>query len=118
MDSQSTHLALDLYGCDADVLDDLEHVKRTVVAAARACGEAPFDGVFHRFSPLGVTGVGTAATTSVCAHTWPEHGYAAVDIFSDRPADGLRKAAQVIVEGLGSAAPQVRELRRGVGQGG
>ena len=118
MDRRSTHLSLDLYRCDSAALDDLEHVKRTIVAAAEACGAAQFDGVFHRFTPLGVTGAGTAASTSICAHTWPEHGYAAVDIFSDNAADGVRRAAQVIVDGLGSGAPQVREMRRGVGRGG
>lgn len=86
-----------------------------IEAAAEACDAGPLDGVFHRFTPLGVTGAGTAASTSICAHTWPEHGYAAVDIFSDSAADGVRRAAQVIVEGLGSEAPQVREMRRRTG---
>ena len=86
-----------------------------IEAAAEACGAGPLAGVFHRFTPLGVTGAGTAESTSICAHTWPEHGYAAVDIFSDSATDGVRRAAQVIVERLGSEEPQVREMRRGVG---
>ena len=118
MDSGSIHLSLDLYRCDPAALDDLEQVKRMIAAAAEACGAARFDGVFHGFTPLGVTGAGTAASTSICAHTWPEHGYAAVDIFSDSAADGVRRAAQVIVDGLGSGEPRVREMRRGVGRGG
>ena len=118
MGSRSIHLSLDLYRCDPAALDDLEQVKRMIAAAAEACGAVAFDGVFHRFTPLGVTGAGTAASTSICAHTWPEHGYAAVDIFSDSAADGVRRAARVIVDGLGSVAPEVREMRRGVGRGG
>ena len=117
MGRRSIHLSLDLYRCDRDALDDLERVKGMIEAAAEACGAAPLDGVFHRFTPLGVTGAGTAASTSICAHTWPEHGYAAVDIFADGDADGVRRAAQVIVEGLGSEESQVREIRRGVGRG-
>ena len=118
MGSRSIHLSLDLYRCDPAALDDLEHVKGMIAAAAEACGAVAFDGVFHRFTPLGVTGAGTAASTSICAHTWPEHGYAAVDIFSDSAAAGVRRAAQVIVDGLGSGEPQVREMCRGVGRGG
>ena len=37
---------------------------------------------FHHFSPLGVSGVVIIMESHLTIHTWPEYGYAAVDIFT------------------------------------
>ena len=38
--------------------------------------------VMHQFNPQGVSGVVVIAESHITIHTWPEHGYAAVDVFS------------------------------------
>ena len=91
------------------------HLHRPMIeAAAEACGAGPFEGVFHRFTPLGVTGAGTAASTSICAHTWPEHGYAAVDIFSCSERFQPQKAALFLKDKFHAAESSTTELARGV----
>jgi S-adenosylmethionine/arginine decarboxylase-like enzyme len=45
--------------------------------------------VVHRFTPAGVTGLGLLAESHLAVHTWPEHGYAAVDLLTCRPAGTL-----------------------------
>ncbi len=117
LDTLSIHLTLDLYRCDSEALDSLDRVRRTISDAAEVCGMTPSGEVFHRFDPSGVTGVLAGSAANICVHTWPEHGYAAVDIFSGRPSDDLRRAAWAIVEGLRSADPRIGEMRRGVGEG-
>lgn len=37
---------------------------------------------FRQFEPHGVSGVVVIAESHVAIHTWPEHGYAAVDLFT------------------------------------
>ena len=51
-------------------------------AAAEAAGARIISSQFHRFSPLGVSGVVLIAESHLTIHTWPERGYAAVDVFT------------------------------------
>lgn len=44
---------------------------------------------FHRFSPHGVSGVVIISESHATIHTWPEHGYAAIDIFFCRRMEKL-----------------------------
>jgi S-adenosylmethionine decarboxylase len=46
-------------------------------------------------------------------HTWPEYGYAALDIFSHGDTFKLDEAARLIVERLESKNPAIVELERG-----
>jgi S-adenosylmethionine decarboxylase len=61
--------------------------------AARACGATILETRLHPFEDHGgVTGVVLLAESHVTIHTWPEHGYAAVDLFicgDGTPEDGL-----------------------------
>ncbi|GBD43414.1 S-adenosylmethionine decarboxylase proenzyme [bacterium HR40] len=81
-----THLILDLW--DAERLDDLAHIERTLrqcVAAARA---TLLHIHLHAFTPNGgVSGVAVLAESHISVHTWPERGYAAFDVFMCGAAD-------------------------------
>ena len=113
LDGSSIHLILDLYGCDVDLLDDVEQVKRTLLKAAEATGAPVLGHVFHRFSPVGVSGAAAMAASHITIHSWPEYGYAAGDIFSGRPESELQSAAQLIVDGLKCADPRITKAHRG-----
>jgi S-adenosylmethionine decarboxylase len=77
---QGRHLICELYG--ASRLDDSEHVADVLRRAARACGATVLDTRLHPFQEHGgVTGVVLLAESHVTIHTWPEHAYAAVDLF-------------------------------------
>ncbi len=56
--------------------------ERILLAAADAMEATIIEARFHAFSPHGVSGVVVIAESHLTIHTWPEHGYAAVDIFS------------------------------------
>ena len=92
-----THLILDLWG--ASNLDDLEGVERVLRAASYAAGATLLRIDLHRFAPSGgITGVAVLAESHISIHTWPERGYAAIDVFmcgDARPhltVDVIRKA--------------------------
>ena len=76
------HTLLDFYGCDPARLKRSAEVKAFLVGAVLAGGGKIVKAVFHNFSPYGVSGVVVITESHVTIHTWPEHGYAAVDIFS------------------------------------
>jgi len=75
-------LLVDLYGCDRGLLDDLAYVRQHLMAAAEDAGATIIDAHFHSFLPCGVTGTVSIQESHLSIHTWPEHLYAAVDIFT------------------------------------
>ena len=62
----------------------------------------------------GVTGIIAIAESHLCIHTWPEHGYAAVDSFTCGTAFMPGKAADLIIERLRCKDPSITELKRGL----
>ncbi len=75
-------LLVELSGCHGGILDSISLVERCLVEAVKEARATVVQTVFHRFSPYGVSGVVVISESHVAIHTWPEHGYAAVDIFT------------------------------------
>jgi len=108
------HLLVELYDCDKEALNDLGLLRDVMVKAAIDCGAVVLGESFHRFSPQGVSGVVIIAESHLSIHTWPEYGYAAVDIFTCGTFVNPEKAAEVLIEKLGSKNHSVMEIPRGV----
>ncbi len=81
-DALGRHLLWDFYGCDAQILNDPTYLEMELRRAAQAAGANVLTANFHRFSPQGITGVLTLRESHLAIHTWPEHCFAAVDLFS------------------------------------
>ena len=106
-------MLVELRDCDADALDDLQNVESTLIDTARRIGATIIGHAFHQFSPQGVTGVVIIAESHICIHTWPEHGYAAVDIFTCGDTSRLDEATRHIAEAFRSQDWSVVTLQRG-----
>ncbi len=72
----------EVYGCRFEVLNDVHMVEDIMVNAALEAGAEVREFVFHKFSPQGVSGVVVISESHLAIHTWPELGYAAVDVFT------------------------------------
>lgn len=103
----------DIYDCDAAILDDADRIREALLEGARRAGAEIVSHSVHHFSPHGVSGVVVIAESHLAIHTWPEHRYAALDLFtcgaSIRPAacfDYLRQA-------LGGGHYETSRVRRG-----
>ena len=114
MNALGLHLVLELMECRRDLLDDLSFVQEALVEAARAMGATVVGQTFHKFAPQGVTGVVAIAESHLCIHTWPEHGYAAVDVFTCGDNVDPHIAAQELAARFESGDSSVTELQRGV----
>lgn len=113
MDTAAAHLLLELDQCDANLLDNVQHIERTLLKAANKTGARVLGQVFHKFKPLGVTGVVSIAESHLCIHTWPEYRYAAVDIFTCGKSLNPNGAAQIIIRELHCNQPSITEIKRG-----
>ena len=106
-----THLIVDLW--EATKLDDLKTVERALRAAVEASGATLLHLHLHHFTPnLGVSGVAVLAESHISIHTWPERGYAALDIFMCGDADP-HKTIPVLEQAFRPAEVEVQALRRG-----
>lgn len=76
------HVLAEIYGCDYNILNDIKKIEEIMVNAALEAGAEVRECVFHKFSPQGVSGVVVISESHLAIHTWPEYGYAAVDVFT------------------------------------
>ena len=108
-----THLIVDLV--DAERLDDLEHIDRTLRDCVDAAGATLLHIHLHHFTPNhGVSGVAVLAESHISIHTWPERGFAALDVFmcgSARP----EACIDVLKQAFQPAEIEITELLRGEG---
>ncbi len=75
-----THLIIDLY--EAERLDDMAHVEATLKTCVAAAGATLLHLHLHHFTPNGgISGVAVLAESHISIHSWPECGYAALDVF-------------------------------------
>lgn len=77
---QIRELLVDLYGCKGN-LDSVEFLTDVLKAAAKKMGSKIIKTTSHKFSPTGTTVIIILAETHISIHTWPEHKYAALDVF-------------------------------------
>ncbi len=114
MNALGKHLLLELKDCDREVLNDLDFLKGILLAAATEAGATVLGESFHQFNPHGVSGVVIIAESHLFIHTWPECGYAAVDIFTCGDSVKPGKAAQKLIRGLGAKSHSILEIQRGI----
>lgn len=109
------HLLADMYGLAEDPLRDAQALETLLIAAAQAARAHVLSSHFRHFGgAAGVTGVVVLSESHISIHTWPEHGFAAVDIFMC--GDACPERALALLEA--ALAPErvvVSTVRRGPG---
>ena len=76
-----THLIIELYDVEFDKLNSSKDIEICLKNSAIDSGATILYSYFHDFIPYGITGVIVLAESHISIHTWPEKGYAALDIF-------------------------------------
>lgn len=107
------HLLTEFYGCDHGILNNVGKIKNVMDDAAIASGASIVESIFHRFNPHGVSGVVVIAESHLAIHTWPEYGYAAVDLFTCGKDVDPWKAFEFLKRCLAPEATSTKEILRG-----
>jgi S-adenosylmethionine decarboxylase len=105
---------VELRDCNPDTLKDLSKVKEALVSAAKEAKATIIDVSFHEFNPFGISGMVVIAESHLSIHTWPEYGYAAVDIFTCGDTIQPEVAAQYLIAQFESRNPSLVEMKRGI----
>jgi len=112
--SLGSHLLIELFGCNQKSLE-LETTVASAMHAAAEDSEATIVAEsFHEFKPYGVSGAVIIQESHYTIHTWPEHGYAAVDLFYCGGTVMVHKAVDVLRERFQPERIKFLVVRRGL----
>lgn len=106
------HCILELYGCCPAKLDDEAFLRSTITAAVQHAGATLLHLITHHFEPQGVTGLALLAESHLSIHTWPESGYAAVDVFTCGDHTMPERACLVLRQELEATEHSLRSFQR------
>jgi S-adenosylmethionine decarboxylase len=116
LQSLGRHVLAEVYGCQFEVLNDIAQVEDIMINAALEAGAEVREVVFHKFSPQGVSGVVVISESHLAIHTWPELGYAAVDVFTCGESVNPWDACNYLAEKFGATHVTASEVKRGTVQ--
>ncbi|MGI6318639.1 MAG: S-adenosylmethionine decarboxylase proenzyme [Firmicutes bacterium] len=108
------HVLAEFYGCSPEVLNDTEKIEKMMVDAALEAGAEVKEVIFHQFSPQGVSGVVVISESHLAVHTWPEFGYAAVDVFTCGSTVDPWVSCYYLKKHLVSERMAAKEIKRGI----
>ena len=108
------HLLVEYYDCDNAALNNPAAIEKGMTEAAIKCGATIVQKNFHLFNPYGVSGVVVLAESHFAIHTWPEYGYAAVDLFTCGEQCNPLHAFHYLKEVLQAKESYYTELNRGL----
>jgi len=113
LESLGKHILVDFYDCDPHLLNDVVYIEKSMEEAARASNATLINSTFHHFSPYGVSGVIVIQESHLAIHTWPEYGFASVDLFTCGNLLDPWISFDVLRKGLKAAHQSAIEMRRG-----
>jgi len=114
MSALGRHVLAEFYGCPEKVLCDLEEIKQHMVNAALEAGAEVKETIFHQFSPQGVSGVVVISESHLAIHSWPEYGYAAVDVFTCGQSVDPWVSCNYLKSAFSAQNMSAREIKRGI----
>jgi S-adenosylmethionine decarboxylase proenzyme len=108
------HLLAEFYDCDPNILNNADLIEAGMTDAAIESGATIVQKTFHHFSPWGVSGVVVIAESHLAIHTWPEYGYAAVDLFTCGDSVDPLVAYEHLKKAFSAKTAFYSELKRGL----
>lgn len=108
------HVLIEYYGCSKEIIEDNKVIEQYMREAADYSGATIVESVFHHFNPYGVSGAVIIAESHLTIHTWPEYGFASVDVYTCGDSVDPWKAADYLSEKLKANKTESFEIPRGM----
>ena len=115
MDTMGRHVIAEMWDCNIDILNDMGKIEQIFVDAALKSGAEIREVAFHKFAPQGVSGVVIISESHLTIHSFPEHGYASIDVYTCGDTIDPNVACDYIAESLDSKRLERVEVPRGLG---
>lgn len=111
--SLGQHLLIELFDCEPSLLAKTAEVEQVMVAAAKKAKATIVSTSFHQFAPQGVSGVVVIQESHLAIHTWPEHSFAAIDLFTCGQTIQSLQAYQYLKKAFQAKNTALVDLKRG-----
>lgn len=104
MKSLGMHYLAEFHQCPYEIINNTGFVEDIMNSAAEKSRVTIIKSLFHKFSPHGVSGIIVVAESHFAIHTWPEYGYASVDLFSCGDIEELFNTNPNFSDGVSAAS--------------
>jgi S-adenosylmethionine decarboxylase len=104
---------IDFYGCSTEKINSCNYVETKLLEAARLMQLTVVNATIHKFSPIGVSGVIVIEESHIAIHTWPEHHYVALDIFTCNSSYELEKGIDFLTQAFEAQKIEEKDIVRG-----
>ena len=112
-DTVGAHVLADFWGCQFEKLDDADQLMNSLRQAAKSAKMTILGEESYKFDPQGFTGLLLLSESHISIHTYPERGYAAIDVYTC--GGGMtQKAIDFLKEVLKPTHVQEMQVRRGM----
>lgn len=115
LETTGCHCMVELYDCPPELLNDEKAVTQALREAVDKGLADLLNLISHKFHPQGVTALGLLSESHISIHTWPEHGYAAADVFTCGDRADAEVACLYLVGALQAGRHSFVKLTRGTG---
>lgn len=107
-----SHLIIEVW--NAKNLEDEDYIRNVLIEMTEAAGATLLKTFLHHFGEgFGVTGIAVLAESHISIHTWPEHNYAAIDVFMCGDAD-VHKTIPVVKTSFSTELVDITTFPRGI----
>ncbi|MCZ6521228.1 MAG: polyamine aminopropyltransferase [Bacteroidetes bacterium] len=113
MGALGRHVLVEYYDCDPQLLDDVVYIEKSMEMAALKANATLINSAFHHFSPFGVSGVIVIQESHFAIHTWPEYGFASVDLFTCGESVDPWVSFGLLKQSLKASHESAMEMKRG-----
>jgi S-adenosylmethionine decarboxylase len=111
------HYIVEASGCNPEIISSVKEVREILVRSAEIAGAQVRAESFYQFPPQGVSGVVVISESHISIHTWPENGYAAIDIYTCGSEVEPEQAIEYAVQSFQANQSHITEITRGLDEG-
>ncbi|MEM1538902.1 MAG: adenosylmethionine decarboxylase [Candidatus Bathyarchaeia archaeon] len=108
------HIIAEFRGVDPQKISRAENLRVILDRVVARSGLHVISSSFHQFEPYGVSAVYLLSESHLSVHTWPEHGYVALDIFTCGNDGPAWRAFELLLEEFRPKSVEKRVIRRDI----
>lgn len=107
------HALADLYNCENNVLDSIDEIKKIIEDSCIEANLTVVESNYHKFEPIGLSGVTILAESHITIHTWPEYNFVSIDAFTCGNKMNPTLVCEIVAKKLKSNNVDIKEYKRG-----